>query len=195
MSIHRDKAVYNRHRKRRQNGGIRPHCDAITETTGRRCGNFAMHGDTKCWAHSEKTRDARTAALAAGHQAVQRELVDSAPFVAWLRGRVASYGSQLATVPIVGLDASILGKILKTGGTSTPGRLTRRLIEHSLATALENDPELVVPRFTDLYDASKKPDVQSLTSRSARQRPSTVRRLGARGRFPGTTQDRRATRL
>jgi hypothetical protein len=157
MSIHRDKAVYNRHRKRRQSGGIRPRCDAITETTGRRCGNFAMHGDTKCWAHSEKTCEARGAALAAGHQAVQHELVDSAPFVAWLHGRVASYGSQRATVPIVGLDSSVLSKILKTGGTSTPGKVTRRLIEHSLATALQNDPELIVPRFTDLYAAPKKP--------------------------------------
>lgn len=157
MSIHRDKAVYNRHRKRRQNGGIQPRCNAITETTGRRCGNFAMHGDTRCWAHSEKTCEARAAALAAGHQAVRRELVDSAPFVAWLRGRVDSYGSQLATVPIVGLDSSIISKILKTGGTSTPGKLTRRLIEHSLATALDNDPELVVPRFKDLYDAPKEP--------------------------------------
>lgn len=161
MSIHRDKAVYNRHRKRLQQGGIRPRCDAITETTGRPCGNFAMHGDTKCWAHSKRTREARAAALAAGHQSVQRELVDSAPFVAWLQGRVASYGSQRATVPIIGLDASVLSKILKTGGTSTPGKVTRRLIEHSLAAALENDPELVVPRFTDLYDAPKE-----LTSRT-----------------------------
>jgi hypothetical protein len=47
-----------------------------------------------------------------------------------------------------------LDPLRKTGGTSTPGKLTRRLIEHSLATALENDPELIVPRFTDLYDTT-----------------------------------------
>ncbi len=159
MSIHRDKAAYNRHRKRKQNGGIRPHCDGVGKVTGRPCGSFAMHGDTKCWAHSRRTQAARQAALQAGRRAAQQELVDSAPFVAWLRGRVSTYGSQRATLPTVGLDSATLSKILKTGGTSTPGKVTRRLIEKTLEAALRNDPSLVVPRFSDLYD-TRKPDSQ-----------------------------------
>jgi hypothetical protein len=154
MSVHRDKAAYNRHRKRKRKG-TRPRCQAITETTGKQCGNFAMAGDTRCWAHSRQTTDSRRAALSAGRQSAQRELVDSGPFVSWLRGRVECYGSQHATVKIIGLGGGTLGRILKTGGTTRPGKVTRRLIERTLQSALQNDPDLVVPRFTDLYEAAE----------------------------------------
>jgi hypothetical protein len=154
MTAHRGDLRYERHRYRKSKG-TQPLCDATCKTTGRPCGNYAMRGERKCFAHSERTRTEREAALARGHEVMRAELVDSTPFVAWLQGRVRQYGTQRAASEIVGIKADLLSQILRTGGTkNTPGKLTRGLIERSLAAALKNDPNLLVPRFSDLYDTT-----------------------------------------
>lgn len=155
MTAHRGDRRYERHRDRKRHG-TQPRCAATCKATGRPCANYAMRGERKCYAHSERTRAEREAALARGHEVMRAELVDSTPFVAWLQGRVRQYGTQRAVSKVVGIKADLLGQILRTGGTgNTPGKLTRGLIERSLAAALENTPNLVVPRFSDLYDTAR----------------------------------------
>ncbi len=154
MSAHRGNRRYRRYRYRAAQGE-QPRCAATATSTGRPCRNYAMRGDRHCYAHCERTREEREAALARGHQTIRSELVDSAPFVAWLQARVKQYGTQLATSRIVALNTDQLSLILRTGGANgTPGKITRRMIERSLNAALENDPNLLVPRFRDLYDAT-----------------------------------------
>lgn len=154
MTAHRGERRYERHRYRESNG-LQPRCGATCKATGRPCGNFAMRGDTRCFAHSERTREQREAALARGHEVMRGELVDSTPFVTWLSGRVRQYGSQRATASVVALAPDLLSQILRTGGTkNTPGKLTRGLIERALQAALANDENLIVPRFSDLYDTT-----------------------------------------
>jgi hypothetical protein len=157
MSIHRHQAAYTREVARQRRGGLRPRCRATTKRTGKRCRNHALPGERHCYAHSKKRSQQREAALTLTLAGAQRELVDSRPFVAWLAARACQYGGITRTAEIVGLNRTIVGQILARGGTSHPGQLTRRLIEHALNCALRNDPTLTVPRFRDLYD----PDSQA----------------------------------
>lgn len=158
MTIHHDKAAYNLHRKRQQNPP-RPRCRGVTKA-GRQCYRFAAVGDVFCYSHSEAAATRRSFDAMLSQEKRDGYLVDSGPFIVWLAARVRQYGTQKRAAEVLGLGESILGRLLKRGGTSQRGKVTRRLIERTLQAAIENDPELLVPRFSDLYDTTPVADSQ-----------------------------------
>jgi hypothetical protein len=117
-------------------------CAALTKK-GHRCRNAPTPGRDTCSVHSSTAPAPRRDHF---------DLVDSEPFIVWLRARTSERGGHAGAARLTGIQKATIGKLLRTGGTTRPGKVTRRYIERALATAIANDPDLIVPRFSDLYE-------------------------------------------
>ena len=142
-----------------------------TTKKGQPCRNVPAPGSSICRMHQRERP-----------QPLARDLVDSAPLIAWLGARAQERGSRQAAASLVGIQQTMFNKLLRTGGTTRPGQVTRRYIERLLTNALANDPHLLVPRFTDLYQLAEPAAPTTGVPAHAPSGPKPRRAASKRGR-------------